>query len=147
MLKQGIRFLILRLIELFYPRIEVDGRENLPSGPAIFVLNHPNGLLDPLVLMAGIGRHAHFLAKSTFFANPLGRLAMGSFGALPVYRQRDEGPGGRRCGRSGPAATSRHLPAVARCCGMARPWRCFPRAPLTRTRRCCRCAPAPRGSP
>jgi glycerol-3-phosphate O-acyltransferase/dihydroxyacetone phosphate acyltransferase len=116
MLNQGIRFLILRLIELFYPRIEVDGRENLPPGPTVFVLNHPNGLLDPLVLMSGIGRHVHFLAKSTFFANPLGRLAMGSFGALPVYRQRDEGlEGGAGSDRS-----SRNEQTFARCRALLR---------------------------
>src|SRR6185295_14843607 len=101
MLKQSLRFLILRLVELFYPRIEVDGCENLPRGPVLFVLNHPNGLLDPLVLMAGVGRHVHFLAKSTLFVHPLARLAMEGFGALPVYRQNDEGPeGGDRSSRN-----------------------------------------------
>jgi glycerol-3-phosphate O-acyltransferase / dihydroxyacetone phosphate acyltransferase len=100
MLNHSLRFFILRLVELFYPRIEVDGRENLPRGPVVFVLNHPNGLLDPLVLMAGVGRHVHFLAKSTLFASAFGRWAMGSFGALPVYRQRDEESEGDRSSRN-----------------------------------------------
>ena len=95
MLQKTIRFILLRLVELFYPRIEVDGAENLPgSGPIIFVANHPNGLLDALVLMIGLRRHISFLAKSTFFANPIGRALMEAFGALPVYRQRDEGLAG-----------------------------------------------------
>ena len=116
MLSRFFRFIILRLVKLFYPRIEVDGRENLPRGPLVFVLNHPNGLLDPLVLMAGVGRHVHFLAKSTFFASPFGRWAMGSFGALPVYRQRDEGPeGGASDDRS-----SRNEQTFARCRALLR---------------------------
>lgn len=89
MLASCLRFIVLRLIRLFYPRIEVDGRERIPTGPTIFVLNHPNGLLDPLILMTSTGRHAHFLAKSTLFANPIGLMMMRAFGALPVYRQRD----------------------------------------------------------
>jgi 1-acyl-sn-glycerol-3-phosphate acyltransferase len=95
MLSRIVRFIILRLIQLFYPRIEARGEEYLPDRPTLFVLNHPNGLLDPLVLMQALGRHVSFLAKSTFFINPIGRVLMQAFGALPVYRQRDVGkPGG-----------------------------------------------------
>jgi 1-acyl-sn-glycerol-3-phosphate acyltransferase len=40
-----VRFLVFNLVRLFYPRIEIRGRENLPAqGPVVFVLNHPNGL-------------------------------------------------------------------------------------------------------
>lgn len=91
MLHGVVRFVILRLLRLFYPRVEVQCRELLPrSGPILFVLNHPNGLLDPLLLMATLDRRVAFLAKSTFFRNPLGRLCMDAFGALPVYRQQDQ---------------------------------------------------------
>ena len=77
------------VLRIFFRRVEISGAEKIPaSRPVIFVLNHPNGLLDPLVLMAGLGRHVRFLAKSTFFGNPVGRWLMGAFGALPVYRQR-----------------------------------------------------------
>jgi glycerol-3-phosphate O-acyltransferase/dihydroxyacetone phosphate acyltransferase len=114
---QFIRFLTLRLVRLFYPRIEVDGWEYLPRrGPVLFVLNHPNGLLDPLVLMAGLGRHVRFLAKSTFFGNPVGRWLMGAFGALPVYRQRDEGLAGGPRGDAG----DRNAATFARCRGLLR---------------------------
>jgi 1-acyl-sn-glycerol-3-phosphate acyltransferase len=117
MLIHFVHFLILRLVRLFYPRIEVDGRENLPvGGPMLFVSNHPNGLLDPLVLMVGLQRHISFLAKSTFFANPIGRLAMGAFGALPVYRQRDEGREGGAQGDRG----ARNEQTFARCRALLR---------------------------
>jgi 1-acyl-sn-glycerol-3-phosphate acyltransferase len=117
MLTRAVRFLIIRLVKLFYPRIEVDGSENLPAGgPLLFVSNHPNGLLDPLVLMVGLRRHISFLAKSTFFANPIGRLAMGAFGALPVYRQRDEGREGGAQGDRG----ARNEQTFARCRALLR---------------------------
>jgi 1-acyl-sn-glycerol-3-phosphate acyltransferase len=99
MLSRIVRFIIQGLIQLFYPRIEARGEEHVPDGPTLFVLNHPNGLLDPLVLMQALGRHVSFLAKSTFFVNPIGRVLMQAFGALPVYRQRDVGkPGGPPAG-------------------------------------------------
>ncbi|MDQ2998412.1 MAG: lysophospholipid acyltransferase family protein, partial [Chloroflexota bacterium] len=94
MLSRIVRFIILRLIQLFYPQIEARGEELVPVQPTLFVLNHPNGLLDALVLMQALGQHVAFLAKSTFFANPIGRVLMQAFGALPVYRQRDVGKRG-----------------------------------------------------
>jgi glycerol-3-phosphate O-acyltransferase / dihydroxyacetone phosphate acyltransferase len=99
MMSRFVRWIILRLVRLFYPRIEARGEERLPNGPTLFVLNHPNGLLDPLVLILALDQHVSFLAKSTFFVNSIGRVLMQAFGALPVYRQRDIGkPGGPRAG-------------------------------------------------
>lgn len=101
MLTRAARLAIVTLVRLFYPRIEVRGRHLLPShGALLFVANHPNGLLDPLVIIAGLGRHISFLAKSTFFSNPVGRLLMEAFGALPVYRQRDQDTQGDRASRN-----------------------------------------------
>lgn len=112
MFARFVRFAILRLVMLFYPYRELEGRERLPaSGPIIFVLNHPNGLFDPMVLMIALKRQVAFLAKSTLFANPLGRPFIQSFGALPVYRQSDEGKAG---GAQGDAA-ERNEAMFARC--------------------------------
>lgn len=86
----ALRVLALAIVRVFFRRIEVSGLENLPSGvPIVFVANHPNGLVDPLVLRVAVGGPLPFLAKSTFFGNPFGRLAMRAFGALPVYRLQD----------------------------------------------------------
>lgn len=80
----------LVLIDLFYRVIALTGRERVPAGgPLVFVANHPNGLLDPLVARVALGRPLAFLAKSTFFRNPVGRAAMAAFSAIPVYRPRD----------------------------------------------------------
>lgn len=96
-----IRFLVFNLVRLFYPRIEVRGLDHVPAaGPVMFVLNHPNGLLDPVLLMLGLQRPVAFLGKSTLFGNPLGKTFMTAFGAIPVYRQQDEGlVGGPQAGQ------------------------------------------------
>jgi 1-acyl-sn-glycerol-3-phosphate acyltransferase len=93
-LHRFIRFIIFNLVRLFYPRLEVKGIEKAPAGPVIFVLNHPNGLIDPLLLMIGLQRPVSFLAKSTLFGNPIGKTLCQAFGALPIHRQRDEGKHG-----------------------------------------------------
>lgn len=112
MLRRLIRFGVLRLLHLFYPHVAVQHADRLPtSGPIIFVLNHPNGLLDPLLLMAVLKRPVAFLAKSTFFAHPLGRLCMDAFGALPVYRHQDAGLTGAADGD----AVARNETTFARC--------------------------------
>ncbi|HLK92482.1 MAG TPA: lysophospholipid acyltransferase family protein [Polyangia bacterium] len=85
-----VRWLGEALVRLYYPQRAVDGADRIPAGkPLVFVLNHPNGLLDPLVLRVVLERPARFLAKSTLFGNPLGRVAMDAFGSIPVYRPRD----------------------------------------------------------
>jgi 1-acyl-sn-glycerol-3-phosphate acyltransferase len=85
-----VRSLAESLVRLYYPERVIENAGLLPRvGPVIFVPNHPNGLLDPLVLRVAVGRPARFLAKSTLFGNPAGRLAMNAFGCVPVYRAQD----------------------------------------------------------
>jgi glycerol-3-phosphate O-acyltransferase / dihydroxyacetone phosphate acyltransferase len=79
----------LALVRLFYPHRSVVGRENLPAGGAILVANHSNSLIDPLLMWIALARPVRFLAKSTFFDQPVGRFAMQSFGSIPVYRAQD----------------------------------------------------------
>jgi glycerol-3-phosphate O-acyltransferase/dihydroxyacetone phosphate acyltransferase len=78
----------LALIRLYYREIAVSGAPPA-DGPVILVANHPNGLLDPLVLCIGVGRPVAFLAKSTLFSNPIARQILGAFSAIPVYRAKE----------------------------------------------------------
>jgi glycerol-3-phosphate O-acyltransferase/dihydroxyacetone phosphate acyltransferase len=87
-----VRRLAEALVRLYYPARAVEGRERIPAGkPLVFVLNHPNGLLDPMVLRVATGCPARFLAKSTLFRSPAGRLAMDAFGSIPIYRAHESG--------------------------------------------------------
>ena len=90
-----IRFIVFALVNLYYPRMEVHGLEKIDKHKAaIFVPNHPNGLLDPILIMMATGRPVSFLAKSTLMGNPVGKLFLGAFAALPIFRMRDQGQAG-----------------------------------------------------
>ena len=101
MLAALVRWLGEALVRLYYPARTVDGAGRIPGGkPLVFVLNHPNGLLDPIVLRVASGRPSRFLAKSTLFGNPLGRMAMNAFGSIPVYRAHESGARGQDASRN-----------------------------------------------
>ena len=111
-LYRAIRFGIFWLVRLFYPKIEIKGTENLPHNqPTIFVLNHPNGLIDPIILMIGLKRPVSFLAKSTLFGYPGLRAFVEAFGALPIFRKQDDGLRGGPRGDAG----ERNEATFARC--------------------------------
>lgn len=74
-------------MRLFYPTRARSGVGNIPSGGSVIVVaNHPNGLLDPLLVCLAVDRPVAFLAKSTFWKNPFFRTCMEAFSALPAYR-------------------------------------------------------------
>lgn len=75
------------LLGLYYPRTAASHLERLPAqGPVIVVANHPNGLMDPVVLQNALDRPLRFLGKSTFWNNPIGRFTMESLEVLPAHR-------------------------------------------------------------
>ena len=75
------------LLRLYYPRTTSSHLERLPAqGPVIVLANHPNGLLDPVVLQNALDRPLRFLGKSTFWNNPIGRFTMESLEVLPAHR-------------------------------------------------------------
>ena len=79
-------------LRVFFRRIEVKGLKHISrEGATIFVLNHPNGLVDPAFLLCYAPRRVSFLAKAPIFRMPvIGRLAR-ALEAIPVYRRQDEG--------------------------------------------------------
>jgi len=82
------------LVALYFPSRVVANQERIPSsGRIMLVANHPNGLLDPIVLRIMTGVPARFLAKSTLFKGAFFRFAMGAFGAIPVFRRQDAAEG------------------------------------------------------
>ena len=79
-------------LRLFFRRIETTNVEKVPSDkPVIFVLNHPNGLVDPALVFVSLPRRVSFLAKSTLFQIPIGGAIIRALEALPVYRRIDAG--------------------------------------------------------
>lgn len=79
-------------LRLFFRRIETSNVERVPmTGPLIFVLNHPNGLIDPALVFCALPRRVSFLAKSTLFRLPVMGYLMRALESLPVYRRIDRG--------------------------------------------------------
>jgi 1-acyl-sn-glycerol-3-phosphate acyltransferase len=84
---------ILRFaMRVYFRRVEVVGIEHVPRDtPVIFVLNHPNALVDPAFLLSLAPRRVSFLAKSPLFRMPVLGFLVRAMDSLPVYRQQDEG--------------------------------------------------------
>ena len=72
-----------------YYRVKHLGRTVPAQGPVLLVGNHPNGLVDPVLLADASARAVCFLGKAPLFEMPLlGRVLRG-LKALPVYRSQD----------------------------------------------------------
>ena len=79
-------------LRVYFRRVEVAGLENVPrKSPVIFVLNHPNALVDPAFLLCLAPRRVSFLAKAPLFRTPVLSFFVRALDSLPVYRRQDEG--------------------------------------------------------
>ncbi|MBX3290250.1 MAG: 1-acyl-sn-glycerol-3-phosphate acyltransferase [Acidobacteria bacterium] len=85
-------FIFGSALKLFFRRIETVNEHLVPDGTGvIFVLNHPNGLIDPALVFVALPRKISFLAKSTLFRMPVISFLLKQVEALPVYRRMDAG--------------------------------------------------------
>jgi glycerol-3-phosphate O-acyltransferase/dihydroxyacetone phosphate acyltransferase len=81
---------VCSLAARIYYRLTVAGRKIPASGPVLLVANHPNSILDPVLVAAAARRPVRFLAAATTTNRPgLGRLVRAA-GAIPVYRRMDD---------------------------------------------------------
>jgi len=62
----------------------------LPEGPVLITANHPNALIDPLVVFQTAGRPSRPLAKAPLFDQLIVGTALRALGGLPVYRKQDD---------------------------------------------------------
>jgi 1-acyl-sn-glycerol-3-phosphate acyltransferase len=79
------------LVRIFFRRVEVAGQEHVPAtGPVIFAGNHPNALIDPVMVLVHAGRRVSFMAKEPLFRTPVIGWFVRALDSIPVYRRVDE---------------------------------------------------------
>jgi 1-acyl-sn-glycerol-3-phosphate acyltransferase len=81
----------------YYRDIHVEGLEHVPRrGPLLLVVNHPNALVDALLVGWVVPRRVLITAKATIFANPIASAILRWLGVLPLRRASDEAAKGER---------------------------------------------------
>src|SRR5947207_12677154 len=91
MIRRVITAMLRLTLRVYFRRIEVTGRENVPPEDAvIFVLNHPNALVDPAFLLCFAPRRLAFIAKRPLFRTPFIGYIVRALDSLPAYRPQDE---------------------------------------------------------
>lgn len=75
----------------FFRAVDVRHPERVPrDGPVLLCINHPNNLIDSLVVGVIVRRKIHYLATAALFRRrPVARLLLAA-GAIPVYRRQDD---------------------------------------------------------
>jgi glycerol-3-phosphate O-acyltransferase/dihydroxyacetone phosphate acyltransferase len=73
----------------FYSRVDAEGLERIPPGPVLLAVNHPNAMVDALVVGLACPRRILFTGRATLFKNPLLAALLRSAGVVPLIRQKD----------------------------------------------------------
>lgn len=91
-LYRAIRATLRAAVRVFYGEIEVTGGEHMPaSGPTIVACNHPNSIVDPLLLGTVTDRQIVYCARDGLFRVPLFGRLLRAVGAIPIRRRGDHG--------------------------------------------------------
>jgi glycerol-3-phosphate O-acyltransferase / dihydroxyacetone phosphate acyltransferase len=87
----AVRGLARFWVWFLFKRVDVRHPERVPkAGPVLLCINHPNNLIDSVLVGAALGRKVHYLATAALFRNPLLRRFLLACGAIPVYRRQDD---------------------------------------------------------
>lgn len=92
MLYSFLTILVRIALKIFFRKIHIHGKENIPAkGPIIVIGNHPNTFMDPiLAALIMLPKQVHFLANGSIFKTAIARLVLAQLHTIPVYRIKDE---------------------------------------------------------
>ncbi|HJU88708.1 MAG TPA: lysophospholipid acyltransferase family protein, partial [Gemmatimonadaceae bacterium] len=91
MLYRLLRWITRVALRWFYRDVEVNGLERIPAeGPVLLAVNHPNALVDALVVGDILPRELVLTAKATLFEHPVLRALFRWVKIIPLRRVTDE---------------------------------------------------------
>ncbi|MFO0618979.1 MAG: 1-acyl-sn-glycerol-3-phosphate acyltransferase [Polyangiaceae bacterium] len=99
LLYRALRGTMRAALRLFYRTIEptglehLDGRPGEPAIPTILACNHPNSIVDPLLLGLFEERQIAFCARDGLFKIPVFGSVLSSVGAIPIKRRSEHASG------------------------------------------------------
>jgi 1-acyl-sn-glycerol-3-phosphate acyltransferase len=87
-----IQLLLRGAVKAFFRRVEVGGTDNVPrEGGGLVVSWHPNGLVDPGLILTQFPRPIVFGARHGLFKYPMLGVLLQEIGTVPIYRAIDMG--------------------------------------------------------
>jgi len=87
----AVRLVVRFWLWFCFKPVDVRHPERVPAdGPVLLCINHPNNLIDSLVVATALRRKVHFLAAAAMFRNPLVARFLRACGAISVYRKEDD---------------------------------------------------------
>ncbi|MDH3623249.1 MAG: 1-acyl-sn-glycerol-3-phosphate acyltransferase [Myxococcales bacterium] len=82
--------LVRLLVGMFFRRVGVAGTNHVPeTGGGILIAWHPNGLVDPALIVSTFPRQVVFGARHGLFKWPIVGQVMRALGTVPIYRAVD----------------------------------------------------------
>lgn len=85
-----LRALLRHAIQVYFRRIEVEGRDEVPEdGPLLLAANHPNTLIDVLLVATALDRRVGVVGKAPLFRTPVLGRVLRALGGVPVERRLD----------------------------------------------------------
>lgn len=91
MFYQFIKIIAQCVLLFFFRRKIVIGKAlQQLSGPAVIAANHPNSMLDAILIACVCRQPVHFMIRSDMFKNPLFKFFLHHLNGIPVYRVTEE---------------------------------------------------------
>lgn len=85
------RLFLRRVLRMFFKEIVVEGCENIPEDRGgLLIAWHPNGLVDPALIMSAFPGRVVFGARHGLFDWPVLGWLIRRLGTVPIYRSSDD---------------------------------------------------------
>ncbi len=90
-LYRTLRVVLRYAVGIYFFDVQASGQEEIPEeGPLIFAANHPNSIMDTVLLGIHTDRQIRYMARSGLFRNPVVRTIFNKFQVIPIFRATDE---------------------------------------------------------